>query len=260
MLGAGDKHSIIAAPTRDRIRARFASLERKLLALGGNRRIGECAIPDELSLLPNLTELSLPDMGLRGPIPEALAGRDALRVLDLSGNRLSGILPRHFSPRLETLVLGQVVAWKDSWNAFEGGVPAEWGALTALRRLNLAKCALDGGSLIIMSFAEPEYFRAELAERFERALVTRVDLHHLEQMLPRAFSLILHIKGHFLQLVHLSSISFRPRGCLRVQTVHAHDDLAHGVDPNRHHFSGAPLGDELVRDRAHDAMQRDANV
>ena len=89
------------------------------------------------------------------------------------------------------------------------------------------KCALDDGSLIgMMSFAEPEYFRAELAERFERALVTRVDLHHLEQMLPRAFSLILHIKGHFLQLVHLSSISFRPRGCLRVQTVHAHDDLA----------------------------------
>ena len=42
-------------------------------------------------------------------------------------------------------MLGQVVAWKDSWNAFEGGVPAEWGALTALRRLNLSqKCALDG--------------------------------------------------------------------------------------------------------------------
>ena len=36
---------------------------------------------------------------------------------------------------------------------------------------------------------------------------------------------------------------------------HAHDDIAHGVDPNRHHFSGAPLGDELVRDVAHDAVQ-----
>ena len=46
---------------------------------------------------------------------------------------------------LETLQLGPDEWYQDNNNnKFEGGIPAEWGSLTNLKKLNAVKCGLDG--------------------------------------------------------------------------------------------------------------------
>ena len=52
---------------------------------------------------------------------------------------------------LETLQLGPAYLDQGNNNKFEGGIPAEWGALTNLKKLNAMKCGLDGKPLSIRS-------------------------------------------------------------------------------------------------------------
>ena len=46
-------------------------------------------------------------------------------------------------PSLEKLILGNPFV---NNNKFSGGIPTEWGSLTKLKELNMARCGLDGGS------------------------------------------------------------------------------------------------------------------
>ena len=62
---------------------------------------------------------------------------------------LTGGLPKHLPVSLEILQLGPD-DWRDrNDNSFDGGIPAEWGSLTNLKKLNIAKCGLDGKPLSI---------------------------------------------------------------------------------------------------------------
>ena len=47
---------------------------------------------------------------------------------------------------LEILQLGSDVDFHENSNKFEGGIPAEWGSLTNLIKLNVMKCGLGGKS------------------------------------------------------------------------------------------------------------------
>lgn len=52
-----------------------------------------------------------------------------MHTLMRSSNHLTGLLPQRPWPRMETLLLGV--------NKFEGTLPAAWGDMTALKRLQL---------------------------------------------------------------------------------------------------------------------------
>ena len=47
-------------------------------------------------------------------------------------------------PSLENLILGSLGSMIVNSNRFTGGIPTEWGSLTKLKELNMAKCGLDG--------------------------------------------------------------------------------------------------------------------
>ena len=73
-----------------------------------------CRIPDEFAQLPNLVELSLTNMNLRGQIPAGLLAHPTLQTLNLSGNLLSGPIPQGMnSTQLVTLNLSNNV-WTDA--------------------------------------------------------------------------------------------------------------------------------------------------
>ena len=58
-------------------------------------------------------------------------------------------MPKVLPSSLETLQLGPAWSSQDNNNKFEGGIPAEWGCLTNLKKLNVMKCGLDGKPLSI---------------------------------------------------------------------------------------------------------------
>ena len=111
---------------------------------------------------PRVRELALPGRGMRGPWPAALGRLTDLRVLDLSGNRLTGELPERLSElqQLERLALGfnnlrgpipptlahlgRLAVLDLSDNFFHGPIPPEVGKLVSLRRLNLSANQLTG--------------------------------------------------------------------------------------------------------------------
>ena len=74
---------------------------------------------------------------ITGPLPKVLP--TSLEILDISG----GLLVRH---------------------KFTGGIPPEWGALTNLKQLNMARCGLDG------AFGSTRTERLILALTFPRFL------------------------------------------------------------------------------------------
>ena len=82
--------------------------------------------------------LDLRRMDLRGRIPPELGGLSALRVLRLTGNRLTGPIP----PELGNLVHLRVLALDA--NALTGAVPPELGRLGNLAELRLEGNALTG--------------------------------------------------------------------------------------------------------------------
>ena len=85
-----------------------------------------------------VTELSLDDNGLAGPIPSALGNLVELESLDLDSNDLTGPILVEVGGlvNLQSLSLG--------WNELTGAIPAELGRLENLRSLNLYANELTG--------------------------------------------------------------------------------------------------------------------
>ncbi len=84
-----------------------------------------------------VVELRLPDSGIQGAIPmEVLESLDALKVLDLRNNKLSGAIPPSLvnAKNLEVLRLAN--------NGFAGGLPREMKTMTKLREIDLSGNAI----------------------------------------------------------------------------------------------------------------------
>ncbi|KAL3517945.1 hypothetical protein ACH5RR_020534 [Cinchona calisaya] len=105
--------------------------------------------------------LRLPGVGFRGPIPDNILGKlDALRVLSLRSNLLSGNLPsdisshpslqylffqhNNFSGDLPTSFSSQLIVLDLSFNSFTGNIPQTFQNLTQLSGLNLQNNSLSG--------------------------------------------------------------------------------------------------------------------
>ena len=112
-------------------------------------------LPKELGNLVNLTKFIAWGNGFTGTI--VCPSIHALYVL-LTFLFFAGELPKHLPLSLETLQLGPDHAFQDNSNKFEGGIPAEWGSLTNLKKLNVAKCGI-GGELHV-----PAYMRCMCAD------------------------------------------------------------------------------------------------
>ncbi|GAA0150529.1 hypothetical protein LIER_09455 [Lithospermum erythrorhizon] len=95
----------------------------------------ECWHPEESRVL----NINLNDMGLGGSFPRGLSDCTSLTFLDLSNNRLSGMLPSDISS-----VLGSVVNLDLSSNNFSGEIPADFENCTYLNNLNLDNNQFQG--------------------------------------------------------------------------------------------------------------------
>ena len=106
------------------------------LYLNDNNLSGE--LPSELDTLSHLRILNLSGNRLTGSIPAEWAdGLDVLLRLNLSDNQLSGKIPAGLgNHHLSTLNI--------SYNQFEGEIPLELGSLVNLKELNLSYNQLDG--------------------------------------------------------------------------------------------------------------------
>ena len=108
----------------------------------GTKEISEWAgvtVPDERVVDRRVTGLSLPNQGISGVVLAVIGDLGGLKVLDLSGNRLWGALPREVGNLsvLEVLVL--------SGNSLSGALPGEVGGLSVLTDLDLSDNNLSGG-------------------------------------------------------------------------------------------------------------------
>ncbi|RXH96033.1 hypothetical protein DVH24_008533 [Malus domestica] len=91
-------------------------------------------IPDWFNSLSNLTTLSLRNNKLEGALQD-FSRLSSLQVLDLSGNRLSAMLP----PMPKGLVMLFV-----SENSFSGKIPVKYGKLSGLQHIDMSHNALIG--------------------------------------------------------------------------------------------------------------------
>lgn len=106
-------------------------------------------------------EVRLPGVGLFGPIPANTLGKlDALMVLSLRSNRLSGSLPtdilslpslsyvylqdNNFSGSIPSSLSSRLIFLDLSFNSFTGNIPAAINNLTQLTGLNLQNNSLTG--------------------------------------------------------------------------------------------------------------------
>ncbi|MCZ0944135.1 MAG: hypothetical protein OXJ53_13855 [Gammaproteobacteria bacterium] len=82
--------------------------------------------------------LELPDNGLVGELPSAIAALDRLNTLDLRWNTIIGAIPESLGSMasLETLLL--------SGNQLNGAIPQQWGSESRLKRLDLSYNGLIG--------------------------------------------------------------------------------------------------------------------
>ncbi|KAE8712207.1 putative receptor protein kinase TMK1 [Hibiscus syriacus] len=130
------------------------------------------SIPVELANSFQLTNLSLVNCNVVGPLPEFLGKLPSLAALKLSYNRLSGEIPASFGESLMQIlwlndqdgegmtgtvdVVANMVSLKQLWlhgNQFSGTIPENIGNLTSLKDLNLNRNQLVGlipGSLADM--------------------------------------------------------------------------------------------------------------
>ncbi|CAI5502211.1 unnamed protein product, partial [Closterium sp. Naga37s-1] len=104
------------------------------LSLLGNNLEG--ALPKGFSTLANLAVLDLSLNHLQGTIPEAYSALSALAELDLSSNYLSGLVPRIFNSNIQSIML--------SYNSFSGPIPPHL-ALPSLVLLELFSNRFTGG-------------------------------------------------------------------------------------------------------------------
>lgn len=121
-------------------------------------------MPLKIGNLPRLETLSVPSCSLTGHIPSSIFNMSSLKVIDLTNNSLSGILPMDIRswhlPVIETLHLsynqltGKISSciWECrglrslslSDNNFTGSIPTTVGNLTLLRHFDLAGNKLTG--------------------------------------------------------------------------------------------------------------------
>ncbi|KAK9175458.1 hypothetical protein WN944_027465 [Citrus x changshan-huyou] len=131
------------------------------------------SIPDSLANSVQLTNLSLINCNLVGPLPDFLGTLPSLAALKLSYNRLSGVIPASFGQSLMQIlwlndqdaggmtgpidVVAKMVSLTQLWlhgNQFTGSIPEDIGALSSLKDLNLNRNQLVG--LIPKSLANME--------------------------------------------------------------------------------------------------------
>ncbi|XVE79172.1 hypothetical protein DITRI_Ditri14bG0036600 [Diplodiscus trichospermus] len=131
------------------------------------------SIPKELANSVQLTNLSLVNCNVVGPLPDFLGKLPSLAALKLSYNRLSGEIPPSFGESLIQIlwlndqdgggmtgsidVVAQMVSLTQLWlhgNQFTGTIPGNIGNLTSLKDLNLNRNQLVG--LIPESLANME--------------------------------------------------------------------------------------------------------
>ncbi|KAF3439463.1 hypothetical protein FNV43_RR17741 [Rhamnella rubrinervis] len=137
------------------------------------------SLPDELQKLVLLTNLSLVQCNLAGPIPEFLGTLPSLTVLKLSYNRLTGKIPASFGASLVQIlwlndqdgdgmsgpidVIASMTLLTHVWlhgNYFTGTIPEKIGDLTSLKELNLNGNKLVGK--IPLSLADMELEKLDL--------------------------------------------------------------------------------------------------
>ncbi|XP_070679771.1 probable inactive leucine-rich repeat receptor-like protein kinase At3g03770 [Malus domestica] len=112
-------------------------------------------IPDWFNSLSNLTTLSLRNNKLEGALQD-FSRLSSLQVLDLSGNRLSAMLP----PMPKGLVMLFV-----SENSFSGKIPVKYGKLSGLQHIDMSHNALIGTPpAALFSLPNISYFRKRSTE------------------------------------------------------------------------------------------------
>ncbi len=103
----------------------------------------EGTLPSELGNMNSngyseLTEFNFANNNLEGTMPSEIAQLSALRMFDVSFNKLSGSIPQNYTdwPQLQVLYL--------QGNSLEGSLPEEIGKLTDLRYLNASSNKISG--------------------------------------------------------------------------------------------------------------------
>lgn len=96
------------------------------------------SLPNEISQLTELKNLTITNNPLSGEIPQGLCLLNNLEVLELYNNKLQGSLP-HEIGQLESL---QILTFQN--NELTGSIPTEIGQLTNLKSLNLGMNRLSG--------------------------------------------------------------------------------------------------------------------
>jgi len=154
-----------------------------------------------------VVELRLPNIGLKGVIPpDVLRDLDSIRVLDLSGNALTGSIPQEIANdiHLERLRLGG--------NALGGRIPSGLCALTRLKELDVAGNVLEDSIGAIQCLSGLEVlnlrgnrftgrFTPRLMEAFSELTVLDVSGNRLTGAIPDEIGLLsrlqrLHLRGN----------------------------------------------------------------
>ncbi|CAN6695311.1 unnamed protein product [Malus baccata var. baccata] len=136
------------------------------------------SLPSELAKSVQLQNLSLIECNLAGPLPEFLGALPSLSVLQLSFNRLTGVIPTSFGESLVQIlwlnnqeggltgpidVIASMSSLTQVWlhgNQFTGTIPANIGDLSSLKELNLNGNQLVG--LIPQSLADMKLDKLDL--------------------------------------------------------------------------------------------------
>lgn len=97
------------------------------------------SIPESFSNLRNVKHLHMNNNSLSGSIPPQLSNLSILLHLLLENNNISGRLP----PELSSISALQILQL-DNNNMLTGEIPASYGSMTALVKLSLRNCSLQG--------------------------------------------------------------------------------------------------------------------
>ncbi|KAF8692197.1 hypothetical protein HU200_039800 [Digitaria exilis] len=120
--------------------ALFSLVSLKYLDLGGNQFSGSHLPDSGFDMLTQLQVLNLRQSNLSGTIPPSLSGLHSLKVIDLSGNYLTGGLAPHLFSNLSLLEILDL-----SENSFQhGAIPLGITHLRNLKVLNLEDTNLIG--------------------------------------------------------------------------------------------------------------------
>ncbi|XP_020576466.1 probable LRR receptor-like serine/threonine-protein kinase At1g06840, partial [Phalaenopsis equestris] len=133
----------------------------KLLLLSGNELSG--TLPDEIGYLVNLNRLQIDENQISGLIPKSFANLSSVKHLHMNNNSLSGQIPTELSrlPRLLHLLVDNnnltgylppefsttphlKILQLDNNNFNGSTIPASYGNMTAIIKLSLRNCSLQG--------------------------------------------------------------------------------------------------------------------